>query len=342
MTLSDISIRKPVFAWMLMIGLIVFGAICYTRMGISQLPDVDFPVVNISVSWTGALPETMELAVADVIEDAVMSVEGIRTVTSTCQEGLTNITIEFELNRGIDAALQEVQTKIAQAQKQLPIDIDPPVVTKSNPEDQPILWAALSGASLREKVIFARDHLKDNITTVSGVGDVRLGGYVDPNMRIWLNTDKMKSHQISVDDVTAGLNAGNILAPTGYVDHENSETNLRVMSETYTPKEFEDIIIPSRDSVPIWANIRIKDVARAEEGLADVRRISRLNGDSSIGLGIIKQRGSNAVAVGKSVKERIKALKTFVPPNMEVRTVIDTTKFIEDLYCPRSFVTVSA
>lgn len=330
MTLSDISIRKPVFAWMLMIGLIVFGAICYTRMGISQLPDVDFPVVNISVSWTGALPETMELAVADVIEDAVMSVEGIRTVTSTCQEGLTNITIEFELSRGIDVALQEVQTKIAQAQKQLPIDIDPPIVTKSNPEDQPIIWAALSGGTLRDKVVFARDHLKDNITTVSGVGDVRLGGYVDPNMRIWLNTEKMRSRQISVDDVTAGLAAGNILAPTGYIDNANKETNLRVMSESYTPEEFEKIVIPSRGGSPIWSQIRIKDVARAEEGLADVRRISRLNGDSSIGLGIIKQRGSNAVAVGRAVKERVKNLKSFVPPEMQVRTVIDTTKFIED------------
>ncbi len=315
---------------MLMIGLLVFGAICYSRMGISQLPDVDFPVVNISVSWTGALPETMELAVADVIEDAVMSVEGIRTVTSTCQEGLANITIEFDLNRSIDPALQEVQTKIAQAQKMLPIDIDPPVVTKANPEDQPILWAALSGGTLRDKVVFARDHLKDNITTVSGVGDVRLGGYVDPNMRVWLNTEKMRTHQISVDDVSNALNSGNILAPTGYFDSGSKETNLRVMSEAYTPKQFEDIIIPTRDGTPIWAQIHVRDVARVEEGLADIRRISRLNGESALGLGIIKQRGSNAVAVGRAIKNRLQVLSTFVPSGMKVQPVVDSTKFIED------------
>src|SRR5262249_1880703 len=138
MTLSDFSIRKPVFAWMLMIGLIVFGAISFSRMGISQLPDVDYPVLTITVNWVGASPETMQTAVADVLEDAVMSVEGVRNVTSVCQEGLPTTSIEFELSRNIDVALQEVQTKLAQAQKILPNDIDPPIVNKSNPEDQPI------------------------------------------------------------------------------------------------------------------------------------------------------------------------------------------------------------
>src|SRR6185437_11750778 len=134
MTLSDLSIRKPVFAWMLMLGLIVFGIISFLRIGISQLPDVDFPVINVQITWTGASPETMESAVVDVVEDAVMSVEGIRDVTSTCQEGLANITIEFEMSRNIDAALQEVDAQLTATQKQLPPDINPPVVTKSNPE----------------------------------------------------------------------------------------------------------------------------------------------------------------------------------------------------------------
>src|SRR5271157_1245498 len=147
MTLSDISIKNNVFAWMLMAGLIIFGLIGFKRMGISQLPDVDFPVLTISVTWQGASPEVMESAFADVLEDAVMSIEGIRDVTSSSQEGLTNIVIEFELNRDIDTALQEVQAKILQAQKNLPNDIDPPIVTKSNPEDNPIVWMALSGTA---------------------------------------------------------------------------------------------------------------------------------------------------------------------------------------------------
>src|SRR5947209_5575372 len=120
MSLSDTSIKNPVFAWMLMIGLIVFGAIGFSRMGISQLPDVDFPVLSVAVTWEGASPEVMESAVTDIIEDAVMSVEGIRQVSSKSQEGLTTITIEFELNQDINVALQQVQTKIAQAQRNLP------------------------------------------------------------------------------------------------------------------------------------------------------------------------------------------------------------------------------
>src|SRR6185295_19284514 len=142
MTLSDFSIKNPVFAWMLMIGLIVFGAISFQRLGVSQLPDVDFPVVSVEVTWEGAAPEVMETDVTDFIEDAVMSVEGIKEVTSVSSQGNANITIEFNLSRDIDAALQEVQTKIAQAQRNLPKDIDPPIVTKTSPEDQPIMWLA--------------------------------------------------------------------------------------------------------------------------------------------------------------------------------------------------------
>jgi hydrophobe/amphiphile efflux-1 (HAE1) family protein len=331
MTLSDFSIRKPVFAWMLMIGLIVFGAISFMGMGISQLPDVDFPVLNIGVTWTGASPEVMEAAVADVIEDAVMSVEGIKEVSSTCQEGLSNTSIEFELSVNIDVALQEVQTKIAQAQKILPNTIDPPIVTKSNPEDQPILWAALTGPnSLRDKVLFARDHLKDSITTISGVGDVRLGGYIDPNMRVWLDTEKMRKREISVDDVITAINSGSTLTPSGYMDNGPKETNVRILSESLTPQEFMDIPIPSRNGAPIWKPIRIGDVAHVEEGLADIRRISRLNGESAVAVGVIKQRGSNAVAVGDAVKKRIKQLSEMLPQGMKLNTVIDTTKFIKE------------
>jgi hydrophobe/amphiphile efflux-1 (HAE1) family protein len=331
MTLSDVSIRKPVFAWMLMLGLIVFGIISFKGMGISQLPDVDFPVLTVSVTWTGASPEVMESAVTDIIEDAVMSVEGIRTVTSSCQEGLSNTTIEFELNRSIDVALQEVQTKIAQAQKMLPNTIDPPIVTKSNPEDQPILWAALTGPNtLREKIIFVRDQLKDTITTTAGVGDVRLGGYVDPNMRLWLNTDAMRRREIAVDDVISAVNAGNILTPSGYMDNGPKETNVRILSEVHTPEEFMKLTIPTRSGAPIWSRIRLGEVAKVEEGLADVRRISRMNGEAAVGIGIIKQRGSNAVAVGEAVKKKIAEISSRLPQGMKLQVVIDTTRFIKE------------
>ena len=144
MTLSDVSIKNPVFAWMLMIGLMAFGWIGFHRMGISQLPDVDFPVVTITVTWEDAAPEIMETQVADIIEDAVMGVEGVQSVYSTSSMGQTRITVELNLNRSIDAAMQDVQSCIAQAQRNLPAQIDPPIIQKVNPEDQPTARSILT------------------------------------------------------------------------------------------------------------------------------------------------------------------------------------------------------
>ncbi len=333
MTLSDISIKNTVFAWILMFGLIIFGAIGFSRMGISQMPDVDFPVLTVTVTWVGAAPETMETSIADVIEDSVMTIEGIRNISSTSMEGLTNITIEFELSRDVDTALQEVQTKILQAQRNLPSDIDTPIVTKSNPEDSPIMFTSLSGtASTREKVLFMRDRLKDAITTIEGVGDVRMGGYVDPNMRIWLNTDRMAGQEITVDDIIATITSQHTLTPSGYIDSGPKEANVRVLSEAGTPEEFKRLIITRRGGEPIWKPIRLGAVAAVEEGTADVRRISRFNGVPAIGLGIIKQRGSNAVAVARKAKEKIRSLNAtgMIPKNMKMNISFDRTKFIED------------
>src|SRR5579863_7956108 len=187
MTLSDASIKNPVFAWMLMIGLIVFGCIGFHRMGISQLPDVDFPVVTVTVTWENAAPEIMETQVADIIEDAVMSVEGIRDIYSNSTLGSTNITIEFNLSRNIDAAIEDVQSHIAQAQKNLPAQIDPPIIQKVNPEDQPIMWLALrakpgSGTQLVDICRYISEHHKDELAMTPGVGNIFFGGYVDPNL----------------------------------------------------------------------------------------------------------------------------------------------------------------
>ena len=202
MTLSDLSIKRPVFAWMLMLGLLVFGAIGFSRLGVSQLPDVDFPIISVSASLQGAAPEVMETEVADILEDSVMSIPGVKEVSSTSRQGQTSITIEFELNKDIDVAIQEVQTKVAQAQRNLPTDLDPPVISKTNPEDQPIMWVALSGdRPLRELVDYARDHVKDQFTSAPGVGDVTLGGYIDPNVRVWVDRSKLFRHELTVDDV---------------------------------------------------------------------------------------------------------------------------------------------
>ncbi len=331
MTLSDLSIKNPVFAWMLMLGLIVFGWIGFSSMGISQMPDVDYPVVNVGVTLEGAAPEVMETQVADVLEGVVMSIQGIKDVSSTSKRGSCNITIEFELGRDIDVAMQEVQAKISQAAHDLPRDIDPPTISKSNPEDQPIVRVALNGdRPLKDLMAYSNDFLKDKFTTIAGVGDVDMGGFVDPNLRIWVNTDQLNAKQITVEDVINTVGSQHAETPAGYISSGNKEMNVRVMGEATTPEQFANLVITGRGGAAIWKTFRIKDVAEVEDGLNDIRRIARTNGKLSVGIGIMKQRGSNAVSVAKAVRAKVAELQAGLPKGMNLTVVNDSTRFIED------------
>ncbi|OGR89675.1 MAG: acriflavine resistance protein B [Elusimicrobia bacterium RIFCSPLOWO2_01_FULL_59_12] len=330
MTLSDVSIKNPVFAWMLMTGLIVFGWISFGRMGISQLPDVDFPIVNVRVTLEGAAPEVMETEVTDTIEDALMGIEGIREVSSSSRQGQSSINIEFELNRDIDVALQDVQTKISQAQRNLPAEIDPPVITKTNPEDQPIMFVALTGTRpTKDLMEFTKDQLKDRFTTLPGVGDVFLGGYIEPALRVWLDKEKMRQRELTVDDLIDTIQTQHAEVPAGRIETAKRELNVRVMGEAGTVDEFSKITIPGRQGAPIWKTFRIGDVAEVEDGLDEIRRISRSNGDGAVGLGIRKRRGANAVAVAQEVRRQVEMLRKDLPKDFNLNVVFDTTKFIE-------------
>jgi HAE1 family hydrophobic/amphiphilic exporter-1 len=245
MTLSDLSIKNPVFAWMLMVGLIVFGAIGFTRLGKSQLPDVDFPVVTVQTSWEGASPEIMETEVTDVIEGAMTQVQGVKSITSTSRQGQAIITVEFDLDRDLDAAMQEVESRISQAQYNLPNEMDPAIISKFNPEDQPIMWLALSGdRPLREMMEYVKDVLKDQFTTIPGVGDVMLGGYVEPNLRVWLDAEKMNKRELTVEDVMGAIRNEHKEVPAGYLSSEKKEWNIRVLGEAKDLKEFQNLVIP--------------------------------------------------------------------------------------------------
>jgi hydrophobe/amphiphile efflux-1 (HAE1) family protein len=332
MTLSDVAIKRPVFAWMLMIGLIVFGWISFQRMGIGLLPDVEFPVLQVIVTLEGAAPEVMETEVADVIEDAVMGVQGIREVSSQSFQGRTQITIELELGRDIDVALQEVQTKIAQVQRNLPRGIDPPNYLKINPEEQPFMWLAASGGKTStELMTFVRDYLKDQYTTVKGVGDVFLGGYVEPNLRVWLDGEKMRQYEITVDDIVHTIADQHAEIPAGIIDTGKQELNVRVMGEARTVQDFENIIISKRQNAgQIWRTLRLKDVARVEDGLNDIRKLSRNNGLDSVGLGIMKVRGANTVAVGEAVLKKTEQLRKMLPEGFQIRVAYDGTHFVKE------------
>lgn len=334
MRVSDVSIKNPVFAWMLMFGLMIFGGISWSRMGVSQLPDVDFPTVTVSVTLQGAAPEVMETQVVDVIESSLMTVEGIQSIKSNSKTGSASITVEFDLDRNIDLAVQDVQAKIAGVQRLLPDDVDPPTISKTNPDDQPILWLALTYEKDDPEFLmrYARDYLKDRFTTVEGVGDIFLGGYTDPVMRVLVRPKDLIRYNISVNDVMDAVKNEHSELPGGYIQTEKKTYNVRTMGEAKTEKEFRDIVISKRAGVGVQNPenmVRLRQVADVSLGLDKIERMSRFNGIPALGLGIRKQRGTNAVAVARAVKAKISEIQPQLPEGMKVQVNFDSTKFIE-------------
>jgi len=332
MTLSDIAIKNPVFSWMLMFGLILFGIISFNMLGVSQLPDIDFPVVSVSLTWEGAAPEVMESDVVDVVEGAIMGVQGVRDVSSQIRQGSASVTVEFELDRDIDVAMQDIQTKIDQAQKNLPKEMDPAVVTKTNPDDQPIIFLSIYSdkMSLRDLMTYVQNHLKDKFSIISGVGEIFLGGFVDRNLRIWVDADKLDEYQLTVGDIINAVQEEHKEMPAGRIEAREKEYNVRVMGEALTTEEFENILIPKRAGQPVYKPIYLKDVAVIEDGLADIRRIVRSSGKTAIGMGIRKQRGANEVEVAHKVLKRLEEIQKTLPEGMHATVRFNRTKFSED------------
>jgi hydrophobe/amphiphile efflux-1 (HAE1) family protein len=332
-TLADISIRNHVFAWVLMFALIGFGTLCFTGagsvfqgLGISQNPDVDFPLVNVSVTYEGASPEVMETDVVDTIEDVVTSVEGVKEISSTSRQGAASINIEFELSRNIDAALQDVQTKIAQAAARLPKGIDPPVVSKTNPEDQPIIRLSLAGTRPPTFIAdYIRNVIKPQLQTVPGVGDVQLSGYRDRSVRVWYDAVRMEAQGLTVQDVNSAIGREHLEVPAGRIEGSEREMNVRAEGEAIDVEAFANLVITYKEGAPV----RLKDVAVVEDGLEDRRRIGRTLGQPSIGMGITKLRGANAVAVGRAISAKTEQMRKHLPEGLTLVVNWDTTVFVE-------------
>jgi HAE1 family hydrophobic/amphiphilic exporter-1 len=345
MSLSEISIRRPVFAWMLMAGLIIFGAISFQKMGISQMPDVNFPVVNIALQLDGAAPEVMETDVVDIIEDAVMGIEGLKSVSSSSSQGVANITCEFNMNRNVDVALQEVQSRILQVNNNLPTALYPPVISKTNPEDQPILWVMVTAdesVPAYQQMIYARNTLKDQLSTIDGVGAVALAGYVDPNLRVWLDRDKLKKLDLTAQDVFSAIQTEQNEQPAGRIEAKTKEMNVRVLGEAKNPLDFSDIRINSRGGAINYEPISIAKVANVQEGISDLRAISRFNGKNAVGLGVVKQHGSNAVKVAEAVYAKVKQMKLSMLPGFNIDVRLDSTQFIRESVSELNFTLLVA
>src|SRR5687767_1835413 len=230
MKITEVCIDKPVFAWMIMLATVLFGAVAATRIGISQFPDVDFPNINVQVTWEGAAPEAIEADVVEIIEESLAQVEGITSIASTSRQGNGQITVELGLERNVDVALADVQTRVAQAARRLPRDIDPPVVSKTNPEDQPIMWIGLAGPYSQQMLAdVARYRLKERLQTLPGVGEVSMGGYLERNVRIWADASRMDERGLTTRDLIGALQREHVEVPAGRLDTEGREISVRVL-----------------------------------------------------------------------------------------------------------------
>ncbi len=326
MNLIDLSIRRPVFAWVLMFALIVFGAITMNRMGISQLPDVDFPIINVSVTYDGAAPEVVEAELIEPIEERLLAIEGIADMRSQARQGSGQVTLEFDMSRNVDVALQEVQTALSQLR--LPQDIDPPIVKKSNPEEDPILIVSISGqADLKDMLAWSDRYLLDQLRFLPGVGEVTVGGFSDRNLRIWVDNKKLNQYELTITDVINALKAQHVESAAGQFTEGARELRVRWLGEAATIDEVKNIRILKRGSERVFGRkLYIKDVADVADGLSDIRRIARVDGKEAIGVQIRKQRGTNEVEVAKSVRKKLEEIKGNFPKGYNYQVIVDYTK----------------
>ncbi|MFO0549895.1 MAG: efflux RND transporter permease subunit [Polyangiaceae bacterium] len=327
MSLTDVSIRNPVFAWMLMAVLVLFGLIAGSRIGVSQYPDVDYPNITVSVSWPGAAPASVEREIVEPLEQALSQVEGVQETTSVSRQGGARITVAFDMNRNIDLALQDVQARVAQAQRQLPRDVPAPTVSKSNPDDTPIITVGVSGPFSRQLLSdVARYQVQERLQTVPGVGQITLDGYTARNVRVWLDTRKMVDRNVAVNDVLGAIGREHVELPGGVLDVGERQVNVHLLGEALDLEAFRNLVVRKEGDTLV----KLSDVALVEDGFEDRSSIARLNGVNVQVLGVLKQRGSNSIEVASQVRAQVADLEKSLPPGMKVEVLSDTTRFVEE------------
>lgn len=309
-----------------MFSLIVFGAIALNRLGISQMPDVDFPIVSVSINYEGAAPEVVEADIIDPVEQRLLSIEGVKEMRSSARQGTATVTLEFDLNRNIDVALNEVQSALSQLR--LPPQVDPPIIRKVNPEEDPILIISVYGdMSLKEMLRWCDLYFLDQLRFLPGVGEVSVGGFPDRNLRIWLDAKKLDAAYLTAGDVVETVRSQHLESAAGQYNEQPSELRVRWRGEGESVKEIEDIRIIRRSGQIIYdRDYKIADVAKVEDGLSDVRRIARVEGKQAVGIQIKKQRGTNEVDIAQRVLKKIDEIKEQFPANMKYRVNVDFTK----------------
>lgn len=330
MSFINFCIRRPVFTIMMVSALGVFGIIAYFLLGVDQYPQIDYPYVVVQTKLRGASPDVMELDITDPLEEEINTIQGIRNLTSNSSEGFSEITVEFELDRDIDVAAQDVRDKVAIALERLPKDVEHPIVDKLDPAANPIIWIAVQGNKpLKEISDYAHYDLKPKFQVLPGVGLIVEGAFRRKAMRIWLDTDKLKAHQLTVTDVMDALRRKHSEIPGGKIERDAVELYIRTLGELKTAEDFNNLIIAYRSGAPIT----LKDVGFAEFGMEDREMVGRYRYqpgaiEPAVGLGIKKQSGANTVSVSKEVRKVFNQVKHHLPEGISIDIAVDRGDFI--------------
>ena len=325
MKLADTSIRRPVFAVMLVGALVVLGVVSIPRLGIDLWPRVEFPMVVVTTVLDGAAPETVERAVTQVLEESINTIEGIGSLRSTSSDSLSIIYVEFELEYEIQEKAQEVRDKVASARGDLPRDAEIPVVERMDPDSQPILAVMLAGPqSIRSITEFADKRLKPRLERIPGVGSVSLAGGRRREIRIWIDPLRLGGYGLAVDDVLSGLEREHVELPGGRLETDQREWALRTEGKLTSAEQFGAVVVAERNG----SVIHLRDVASVEDGMADERTISRLNGRRGVALQVRRQSGENTVAVARAVKRELEAVRADLPEGYEMLVARDASRFI--------------
>ncbi|MEG3791412.1 efflux RND transporter permease subunit [Lysobacter sp. CCNWLW3] len=328
MNISDLSIRRPVFATVMSLLLITLGVMAFSRLTLRELPAIDPPIVSVDVTYPGASAAVVETRITQVLEDALAGIEGIETIESRSVNGRASISIEFTLQREIEAAANDVRDAVSRVSNRLPEEADPPQIEKVESDADPILWLNMSSKQMDTLQLsdYAERYVVDRLSSVDGVAQVRIGGQQRYAMRIWLDRDALAARDITVNEVEAALRAENVELPAGRIESESRDFTLRVARSYQKPEDFAQI--PLRKGADGYV-VRLGDVAKIQLDSAERRAYYRSNGEPNIGLGIVKTSTANSLDVALAVRKAADTIRPSLPQGTDIFVAFDTTVFIE-------------
>ena len=329
MSLPEVSVRRFVFAVMINLVIVLFGLISVNRISIDRSPDIDFSLISVTTVLPGANPDVVDSSVTNIIEGAVNSIPGIDDVRSRSAPGVSNVFIQFLLEKDLDIAFNEVQSKVGQINSQLPDEAETPIISKIETGEIPIIWLALRGnRTLQDLSVYAKNVLKRKLETIDGVGSIVIGGEQERNIRVNLDFDRMSAFGITVQDIIMAFRNEHIKLPGGFLIDNSKEDLLKLDLESHNVKEIENIIVTyDRNRA-----IKIKDIAEVKDDVRDLRSMGRFNGDPSIGIGVTKIRGENTVEIIEKVKAKIKSdIEPTLPAGMTLDIGTDDSSYIYEL-----------